>query len=215
MAQKKGNTTAYREGLRLKILDIASPIFKEKGINAVKMDDIASELGISKRTLYELYSNKEDLLYECIKHDSDKDREQMQHYSSIAENDMELLAYFLISKMKELEHISPCFLESIHKYPKIVSFLNKRNEERAAEIDKVLKSGIENGYFIKDINYDILYELSDSMMTHVMQSRMYQKYTLKEILTTIITVQIRGCCTKAGMEALNKYMVKYNSVSNG
>ena len=60
--RKTGNTTAYREGLRQKILDTAMGLFKQKGIKAVRMDDIATEIAISKRTLYEIYSNKEDLL---------------------------------------------------------------------------------------------------------------------------------------------------------
>ena len=41
--------------------------FAEKGIRAVKMDDIARMLTISKRTLYEIYPNKEELLLECFK----------------------------------------------------------------------------------------------------------------------------------------------------
>ena len=67
--RKTGNITAYRENLRNKILNTAMTLFKQRGIKAVRMDDIATEMGISKRTLYEIYSNKEDLLYECVKND--------------------------------------------------------------------------------------------------------------------------------------------------
>lgn len=52
--------TVYRENLKIKILDTSMQLFKQKGIRAVKMDDIANDMGISKRTLYEIYSNKED-----------------------------------------------------------------------------------------------------------------------------------------------------------
>lgn len=70
--RKTGNITVYRENLKTRILETSMQLFKQKGIRAVKMDDIATEMGISKRTLYEIYSNKEDLLYECVKHDSEK-----------------------------------------------------------------------------------------------------------------------------------------------
>lgn len=61
------NASIYRETLKGKILTAAMAAFTKKGIKAVKMDDIAAALSISKRTLYELYENKEDLLLEGIK----------------------------------------------------------------------------------------------------------------------------------------------------
>ena len=61
------HNTTYRLGLKQKILSIAIELFNERGVRAVKMDDISSELSISKRTLYEIYENKEELLYECVK----------------------------------------------------------------------------------------------------------------------------------------------------
>ena len=211
MMHKKGNTTAYREALRVKILELASPFFKKNGISAVKMDDIANELGISKRTIYELYSNKEDLLFECVKHDSLKAQKLMTDYAAVAENEMDLLAYGLKMKLEDIEQINPCFLESIHKYPKIVDFINHTKIEQSLESNKLIKRCVDKGFFMEDINYDILYKLTDAMVACVMQSRLYQQFSLKEIFLTIITVHIRGCCTKVGIDYLNKYVEKFKA----
>ena len=62
-----GHISEYRAALKGKILDKALQLFFANGIRAVKMDDIAKSLSISKRTLYELYDNKEILLFECLK----------------------------------------------------------------------------------------------------------------------------------------------------
>ena len=59
--------TSYRRSLKQKILTTAASLFAKHGIKAVKMDDISNELSISKRTLYEIYDNKELLLFECVK----------------------------------------------------------------------------------------------------------------------------------------------------
>ena len=59
--------TEYREQLKDRILKTAMQEFLTNGIKQVKMDDIARKLGISKRTLYEIYGNKEELLFEGIK----------------------------------------------------------------------------------------------------------------------------------------------------
>jgi len=65
--QETKEISAYKQGLKGKILEMAMKAFGEKGIRAVKMDDVAVYLGISKRTLYELYDNKEQLLFEGVK----------------------------------------------------------------------------------------------------------------------------------------------------
>lgn len=107
--RKIGNVTAYREGLKQKILYTAMSLFKEKGIKAVRMDDIATKMVISKRTLYEIYSNKEDLLYECIKNDNEILMKKIADYASMAENEMAVVAFFIRTKLKDLGSINPLF----------------------------------------------------------------------------------------------------------
>ena len=60
------NPTAYRKELREKILKTAMAEFMQRGLKAVKMDDIAKKMVMSKRTLYEIFADKEELLYECV-----------------------------------------------------------------------------------------------------------------------------------------------------
>ena len=74
MQEIKGNT-AYRRALKGRILDAALKAFIERGVKAVRMDDVAQSLSISKRTLYEIYKDKEELLYQSIlKFDQDSKR---------------------------------------------------------------------------------------------------------------------------------------------
>ena len=64
--RKTNNPTCYRQELKDKILTVAMKEFKQKGIRSVKMDDIANLLSISKRTMYEIYADKEHLLLEGV-----------------------------------------------------------------------------------------------------------------------------------------------------
>lgn len=61
-----GKDASQRAELRERILVTATEAFASKGIKSITMDDIAAALGISKRTLYEVFSDKESLLKECI-----------------------------------------------------------------------------------------------------------------------------------------------------
>lgn len=204
--RKTSNMTVYRENLKTKILDTSMLLFKQKGIMAVKMDDIATEMGISKRTLYEIYSNKEDLLYECVKYDSEKMTHQMQVYAEKAENEMDVIAFFLKTKLKDLGTINPKFFLDTQKYERIVAFLQEHNEKQRANSYIFMKKGIERGFFRDDINYDIVHRMSDASMNYVMQTKMYRKYSLKEIFHTFIKVYLRGCCTSKGLDYLEKFM---------
>ena len=58
--------SAYKQSLRSKIIETALKAFRAHGIRAVTMDDVATELKISKRTLYEIFGNKEEVLSECV-----------------------------------------------------------------------------------------------------------------------------------------------------
>lgn len=203
---KTGNMTVYRENLKTKILDTSVLLFKQKGIRAVKMDDIATDMGISKRTLYEIYSNKEDLLFECVKHDSEKMTKQLSDYAAKAENEMDVIAFFLKLKLKDLGTINPKFFYDTQKYSRIVEFLHEYNEKQREKSFHFMRKGIEHGFFRDDINYDIVHKMGDAAINYVMQAKMYRKYSIKEIFHTFITVYMRGCCTTKGIEYLEQFM---------
>lgn len=91
----KTASSVHRLELRHRILRAAMPMFKEKGIKAVRMDDIAQSLAMSKRTLYEIYADKEELLLECIKLDTDEFVKRLQDYALSAENELDVVVTFL------------------------------------------------------------------------------------------------------------------------
>ena len=61
-----GRDASQKAELRERIIMTATEAFTLKGIKCITMDDIAAALGISKRTLYEVFADKESLLKECI-----------------------------------------------------------------------------------------------------------------------------------------------------
>ena len=71
----------YRRDLKERILTVAMQAFKLRGIRNVRMDDIATTLGISKRTIYEIYSNKEELLLDGIMREDKARKRDSQLYA--------------------------------------------------------------------------------------------------------------------------------------
>ena len=123
----KNAPSEYRKELKGKILTVAMNEFKQHGIKAVKMDDIAHCLGISKRTLYEIYSNKEELLLEGIKKDHEKKAVQMREYAFEGHhNVMDILIRFYHMQTETLAGIPPQFFTDMQRFPSVVGVCKKR-----------------------------------------------------------------------------------------
>lgn len=204
--RKSGNMTAYRESLKQKILDTSMTLFKEKGIKAVRMDDIAMAMAISKRTLYEIYSNKEDLLFECLRNENETLTRKIAEYAMSAENEMAVVAYFIKLRLRDLGSINPLFFTEMEKYGRILAFFKRNSEKQAARSQEFMRKGIEHGFFRDDLNYDIINRMGDAAMNYVMRTRLYEKYKLNEIFHTFVIVFLRGCCTEKGLKYLDEFI---------
>ena len=122
--QKKKTITAYKKGLREVILNTAMKAFAEKGIRAVKMDDIAESLTISKRTMYELYATKEGLLYEGVKAYRERQKAKIAELGK-GKDLMEILMNYYRIKVEEGHTTSQAFYNDLIKYPRVLRYLNR------------------------------------------------------------------------------------------
>ena len=134
--------TEYREQLKDRILNLAMQEFYVNGIKRVKMDDIAKKLVISKRTLYEIYNKKENLLLEGIKMSECLCENHMEKFQQEKTPDvMDILVEFYKVQMERVRMINPLFFVELHKYSKIVSYLNKQHELRRHKSQKFFVRG--------------------------------------------------------------------------
>lgn len=195
--------TPYKLELRTKILDVAMNQFKQKGIRNVRMDDIATMLGISKRTLYEIYNNKEQLLYEGVVRDEEMRSAIIHEFSRTAENEMEIIVEVLKMKLRELGQINPLFFSELHKYETVVEYLRQTHLKSNQESLSFFLHGVEGGFFRKHVNYELILQMSNAVMNHVVEEKLYNRVSLQEIFVNYVNVIIRGLCTEKGLEILN------------
>lgn len=130
---KENLQTNYRMELPAKIMQVAMREFRRCGVKAVKMDDIASRLSISKRTLYEIFSNKEELLLECVRMQEEAFDSHMTEFGSdSSHNSIDIILEFYRFQMQNVSDVSPAFYEELSKYGHVVDFLNKKRIKRNA-----------------------------------------------------------------------------------
>lgn len=204
MRQRIKGMSSYRLSLKDRILDAALTLFAERGVRAVKMDDIAKSLQISKRTLYEIYKDKEDLLFEGIRKYDLIRKEQFRQYAEQAPNVMDIIVEVYRQKAEESKRISATFYNDIQKYPRITEYLRQEREQSHERFMAFLRRGVEEGFFRSDVNYDILFHFFESIGKHVMENQMYSQYTFEEIFANLPLVGLRGVCTERGVKILDE-----------
>lgn len=199
---KNNMLTNYRQELKGKILVTAMMMFKCHGIKRVKMDDIAQALSISKRTLYEIYENKEQLLCEGVIYEHQVRTERLRQFAENAHNEMEVVMEVIRLNLLYLGEINPLFFSELQKYDRVVKYLQEQHEERRSHSIRFVQSGVEHGYFRDDLNYDIISKMSDAVMNHVMMTKMYEEYPVSEIYKHYVNIVFKGICTEKGWAEL-------------
>jgi len=198
--------SAYRQSLKTRILEAASDAFSQKGIKSVRMDDIAQSLNISKRTLYEIYENKEVLLYECLKTSKARAQEEMTFIAAQRANVMDIILDIYRSKMSQLQKINPQFYSDLEKYPQLQSFLEEQHDKDRTKLKDFLRRGIEEGYFKGDINVDIIANVFDAINEYMKNHKLYTEFPLEQLFNNMLFVTIRGICTQKGVAVIDTFL---------
>ena len=201
--QENDNITPYRQQLRERILDTAMRAFATQGIRAVKMDDIARQLGISKRTLYELYENKEDLLFEGVKKYKAIREHEILELSDSSHSVMDIILYAYRQKVETFRQTSPQFYTDLTKYPRVMSLQEMERRINHERFLMFLKRGVKEGYFRADIDYRLVVRLFEAIGEYILQNQLYRLYSIEAIFKNIVFVSLRGFCTTRGIETLD------------
>jgi len=200
--------TQYRQELKGRILKASIKEFKQKGIKKVKMDDIANLLAISKRTLYEIYPDKESLLFEGIKLENDDADVVIKSFSAnSAHNVIDIIMEFYHIEMKKMSNVNPVFFMDLHKYPIIINYLQKTHAEKQGKSDLFFQRGIREGYFRNDVDFKLIARIGNSTMEFFMRNEMYTEYTLDQLFRSSIIFFLRGVCTMKGIKKLDEKLL--------
>ena len=203
------NISDYRRALKDRILEHAMHEFAYRGIKSVKMDDIAQGLCISKRTLYEIYENKECLLFEGIKRAKEKNEKEMEAIIGRSANVIELVIAIYRKRVEEFKETCPQFYLDLEKYPSIITYLNQFHCKKHNAFMVFLARGVHEGYFLSDMNIELFAELFDAIIDNIVKRQLYLHYAIEEIFKSQLLVVFRGFCTVEGIKILDKCLDRY------
>ena len=195
--------------LRKSILEIASESFSAYGIRTITMDEIASAAGISKRTLYELFKDKESLLEQIILQSQDEMKSYVNQVLSETNNVMEVILLCYKFTTKQYHRTDKRFFDDLKKYPKVHSLFLRGQERDSNETLDFFKTGVDQGLFRPDINFEIVHLLVREQMNWLLNSDAFVKYPFIEVYESIMFTYLRGISTEKGIMKLERFIVDY------
>jgi AcrR family transcriptional regulator len=166
------------------------------------MDEIARELGISKKTIYQYFKDKDDLVCEATSYILDCDRKEFEEIQTQSDNSIEEL--FLISKClrRNFENLNPSILFDLKRYhPKAWDIFIEFKEKFFKEtVRQTLNKGINEGYFRPEINVDILTILRLEQVQMSFDPRIFPKgqFDFKEVQMQFFDHFVNGIFTEKG-----------------
>ena len=209
MMMEHGKDASQRAELRERIIMTSTEAFTSKGIKCITMDDIAAALGISKRTLYEVFADKETLLKESIlkiQQDRDKYLQEVYEHSS---NVLEVILAVFQKSIEIFHKTNKRFFEDIKKYPKVYAMMQDRRDSDSEKTMFFFKSGVEQGIFRSDVNFAIVNLLVREQFDVLLNTDICSEYPFIEVYESIMFTYIRGISTEKGAKVLEDFIQEY------
>lgn len=192
-----------------RIIDQAMHMFVSQGIKSVRMDDIAQQLGVSKRTLYEMFGDKEGLLYLAMERYSERNRQRWNELTADAHDVLEAMFMVLGEVMDNLRKFYP----AVHDKLMREGMVKNRTSLRS-----MLEQGIEAGLFVNNFNIDlsisVLYYTASAIVTR-RELMLPDGMSEREAFVQIISNFFRGISTAKGLQLIDDNLKRYRLSKTG
>ena len=181
-------------------------LYYKYAIKSVTMDDVARELGISKKTLYQHVTNKLELVEMVVRSEMEKAAQRHKNIQQMNLNAIEEL--FEVSKImnEHLKKHNPALFYDLKKYyPKLYHEIKKNKREKTYEsVLRNLKKGISEGLYRKEIKAEIIAKLYVSRLEQSYEESIFslEEITSIEVFNEILIYHLHGICNEKGLEIL-------------
>ncbi len=193
--------------IKQRILNQATEMCFKFGIRSVTMDDIAKELGISKKTIYQNFDDKDEIVFQIMETEMAKDKCEWIGLEKVSKNLLEKMRNAMDLMRKTMEGMNPAIMFDIKRYhPRSWALYQNHKSQFILEYTtKDLNEGIKEGLFRPEINVEFMakYRLEQVEMGFNTDIFPPNKFSMGEIQTTLMDHFIRGILTEKGFKIYN------------
>ena len=199
--------------LKERIIENASELFFRNGIRSMTMSDIANGLGISKRTLYEVFRDKEELLEECLNYYHAKADREIEQLTRNSDNVIDTMMRLYARNFFQMLEAGKLLVNDLKKYySHLYRKIEKKRNDDVCIFIPLFEKGVEQGLIRDDVNFEVMLWLLKIQFDAVLNEHTIPtgKYSAHQFLQAIIQNFLRGIATPLGNERIDRLMENYN-----
>lgn len=192
-----------------RVLQGAEELFFKYGIKSVTMDDIAKHLSISKKTIYQFYSDKNEIVDTLMRLKLEEDKVSIQQIHLESENVITEVFGLMKHMSQMFSKLNPNVFYDLQKYhPEAWKLFNAFKEEcMEAMVENAIKKGAKEGLVRADINTKIIARLRMEEIQLGFNATVFppDKYKIIDVQLELLDHFLHGICTLKGHKLINKY----------
>lgn len=198
--------------IKNRIIEQAKALFLKLGIRSVSMDDICSQLGISKKTIYQHFSDKDQLVEMVLQGEINVMQTETLACSDSSANAIEEVFLTMEMATRHLTKMNPMVLFDLQKFHfnSFQQFMEHKNRFLLEVISNNLKKGVSEGLYRSNLNMDVLskYRLEALMIPFHIEHFPPSTYNLAEVSNAITENFLYGLATTKGYQLIEEYKQK-------
>lgn len=182
------------------------------------MDNIASHLGVSKKTLYQYFKDKDEMVLSVTKAHIERDQKELDEIGKSAKNSVEEMVKISICLRENFRDMNPSLLFDLEKYNREAwnVWLDYKNNFIKGQIQRSLKQGKDEGYFRAEVDTNVMAIMRLETIQLAFDPSLFPKdqYQLTEVQMQIFEHFVYGIFTDKGRKLYEKYKEKLNTKEN-
>lgn len=199
---------------RERILTKAHELFNRFGIRSVTMDDIALKTGMSKKTIYQSFANKDELVEAVLKGHLERNFKLCEFNKQQAENAVHEVILNIDTMQELMAEMNPNIFNELEKFhhSSFVHLYQHKNNYLFKTIKANLEWGVEEELYRHDISVDVLTKLRLETIFLPFSQEIFphNKYNLVDVERQILENFLYGIATIKGHKLIDKYKQQRN-----
>lgn len=201
-----------------RIISGGEELFLKAGIKSVTMDDIAKHLGMSKKTIYQFFKDKNELVIALVKKKMQEDQDQMEEIIRKSGNVIEEMINMMKCSEEIIARINPIVIHDLQKYhPEAWKQLQSfKSGVIVQTLEELLIKGIEQGYIRSDIDVKIIARMRMAQVEIGFNTNIFphSDFNIWKVQQQFHEHFNYGICTLEGHKLLNEYKTLHQQQMN-
>ncbi len=193
-----------------RILEKAHDLFMQYGIRSITMDEIAAQLGISKKTIYQFFTDKDAMVEAVVNEVINRNEEDCRGYSLSAENAVHEIFVAMDFTQEMLKAMNPQIMYDLEKHhPAAYKRLKQyKYQFLFSTIKENLERGAREDIYRTDLNIDLTtrHRIESAFMPFNQEAFPQNKYPMNQTCQELAILFLHSICNPRGKKLIEKYL---------